>query len=88
MTFLFLACLMYFLPAIVGRNKRDAGLIFLVNLFFGWTVVGWIVALIWACTTDARVVPVYATGPACYCSRCGMPQMYGARFCGGCGRPL
>ena len=34
--------LMYFLPTIIGRDKSDAGLIFLVNLLLGWTVVGWI----------------------------------------------
>ena len=40
--------LLYFLPAIIGRHKRDAAGIFLVNLLLGWTVIGWIVALIWA----------------------------------------
>jgi hypothetical protein len=36
--------------------------IFLVNLFFGWTFVGWIISLIWACTRPAAPVfyaPVY-----------------------------
>ena len=45
---------MYFLPSIVAllRNKRDTLAIFLLNLFLGWSVVGWIVALVWAAKND------------------------------------
>ena len=48
---------MYFLPTIVAavRSKRDILAIFLLNLFLGWSVIGWIVALIWAATHDAPV---------------------------------
>ncbi len=40
----------YFLPAVIAckRNARYGGSIFLVNFVFGWTVLGWIAALIWA----------------------------------------
>src|ERR1700754_99450 len=40
----------YFLPAVIAckRSARYGSSIFLVNLFFGWTVLGWIAALIWA----------------------------------------
>jgi hypothetical protein len=38
----------YFLPAIVGRKKRDAAGIAVWNLYLGWTIIGWIMALIWA----------------------------------------
>ena len=41
---LFLTVL-YFLPSIIGRDKREATGIFLVNLFLGWTLIGWVVAL-------------------------------------------
>jgi len=46
--------LLYFLPTIiaVGRSKRDSLSIFLLNLFLGWSVIGWIVALVWAVKTD------------------------------------
>lgn len=49
-----LAVLAYFLPvfAAVIRDKRDKGAILLLNLFLGWTVVGWIAALIWTLTFD------------------------------------
>lgn len=40
----------YFLPAVISnvRNTRHGWTILLINLFFGWTVLGWIAALIWA----------------------------------------
>jgi len=49
---------MYFLPSIIAlaRNKRDALAIFLLNLFLGWSVIGWIVALVWAAKQDAPAV--------------------------------
>jgi hypothetical protein len=48
---------MYFLPTIIAavRSKRDILAIFLLNLFLGWSVIGWIVAMIWAVTHDAPV---------------------------------
>lgn len=52
--FLGLPFLMYFLPSIVAlaRSKRDLTAIFLLNLFLGWSVIGWIVALVWAAKHD------------------------------------
>jgi hypothetical protein len=50
--------LMYFLPSIIAlaRGKRDIVAIILLNLFLGWSVIGWIVALVWAVKHDA---PMY-----------------------------
>jgi hypothetical protein len=41
---------LYFLPSIVagGRNHASSGGILVINLFLGWTVLGWIGALAWA----------------------------------------
>ena len=49
---------MYFLPTIIAlvRSKRDSLAIFLLNLFLGITVIGWIVALVWAAKHDAPAV--------------------------------
>jgi hypothetical protein len=49
---------MYFLPSIIAlaRGKRDILAIFLLNLFLGWSVIGWVVALIWAAKHDAVVM--------------------------------
>lgn len=86
MAFIFFACVMYFLPSIIGRHKRSAGAIVLFNALFGWTVIGWIIALIWACAAEPEPVQVYAGGPAMFfCSRCGRPLYAGAAFCASCG---
>jgi len=44
----------YFLPSFVagGRNKKNAGAILVLNLFLGWTLIGWVIALVWACMED------------------------------------
>ena len=49
---------MYFLPSIIAlaRNKRDITAIVLLNLFHGWTMIGWVVALVWAAKVMFRVV--------------------------------
>jgi Superinfection immunity protein len=82
--------LLYFLPAIIGRDKREAAGIFLLNLFLGWTVIGWVIALIWAITAEpqARVhfVPVANAGR--YCCQCGTVTYPGAHFCTFCGRTV
>jgi T4 superinfection immunity protein len=50
-----LFCLfMYFLPALVGMRHRNAAAIFVLNFFLGWTVIGWVISLVWACTNSER----------------------------------
>jgi T4 superinfection immunity protein len=82
---LFLTVL-YFLPSIIGRDKRDATGIFLVNLFLGWTLIGWVVAFLWACASDR---PIYAqcapAGVVRFCSHCGTPAVSLVQYCGSCG---
>jgi hypothetical protein len=50
---------MYFLPTIIAlRGKHhNTNAVALVNVFFGWTVLGWIVALVWAVTKPAPATP-------------------------------
>lgn len=40
----------YFIPTIiaVARHHRNALAIFLVNLFAGWSFIGWVVTLVWS----------------------------------------
>ena len=49
---------MYFLPSILAfaRNKRDTLAIVILNFFLGWTMIGWVVALVWALKTDIPMV--------------------------------
>ena len=48
----------YFLPSIIAfaKSKRDTAAILLLNIFLGWTVIGWVVALVWAAKTDVPLV--------------------------------
>lgn len=47
---IFLAVGGYFLPSIIAyiRKKKNILPIFLLNLFFGMTFIGWVGALIWS----------------------------------------
>src|ERR1700677_1482363 len=57
--FLIIFCIfIYFLPAIVGCKKQNAYSIFLLNLFLGFTVIGWVVALVWAYTKDPKTIVI------------------------------
>jgi len=44
------AIVVYILPTIIAsqRRHRSTAGIAIVNLLFGWTVLGWIAAFIWA----------------------------------------
>jgi hypothetical protein len=44
----------YFIPFFVatGRKHRFGAAIGLINLFLGWTVLGWVAAMIWAVNRD------------------------------------
>ncbi|MBA8796119.1 hypothetical protein FHX74_003760 [Friedmanniella endophytica] len=47
---------LYLLPWAVAatRNKRNVVAIALINLFLGWSLVGWVAALVMACLNDDR----------------------------------
>ena len=46
----------YFLPTVIAmlRGKSNTFAILLLNLFLGWTFIGWIVALVWSVTSDNK----------------------------------
>jgi hypothetical protein len=45
---LFLMIALYFLPSLVAYKRKNRGAIFVTNLLFGWTLIGWGIAMIWA----------------------------------------
>jgi hypothetical protein len=50
------ALALYFVPTVgacIRKLKNTTGLV-LLNLFLGWTVIGWIVALIWAASGETE----------------------------------
>lgn len=57
MGLLLMACVLvgiviYFIPTLVAINRKHPNLlaIFVLNLFLGWSFIGWVVSLIWALT--------------------------------------
>ena len=45
-----LGALFYFLPSIVAfkRNHANKTAILMLNIFLGWSLVGWVISLVWA----------------------------------------
>jgi hypothetical protein len=42
----------YFFPSFLAHTKshHNTAAIFALNLFLGWTLIGWVAALVWALT--------------------------------------
>jgi hypothetical protein len=64
---------LYFLPTLIasGRNLYERNGILMLNLFLGWTGIGWLAALIWAIAAPApyycyHVPPPYPPYPPAY----------------------
>lgn len=55
-TFLIVFTVIYLLPTLVAiiHGKRAGVAIFVLNLLLGWTLIGWVMALVWALVPDAR----------------------------------
>jgi Superinfection immunity protein len=54
----------YLTPSIIAikNQKRAAGAIGALNILFGWTIVGWIVALFWAMNKKVSVPHTPSSG--------------------------
>lgn len=75
-----LVAFLYFLPALVANHRRhhNQAAIFTLNLFLGWTFVGWVVALVWASTAVTKKL---ARRP---CPQCGESALVTAAICPFC----
>jgi hypothetical protein len=53
----------YFLPTIIAfwRKKGNKVPILLLNFFLGWSLIGWVVSLVWACSQEPKPVIVQQT---------------------------
>lgn len=49
-----LLTLLYLLPTGIAiiRKRSNTAAIFVLNLFLGWTLIGWVVALVWSVADD------------------------------------
>ena len=70
----------YFLPTIVANSKDHTKVnsIVIVNLFLGWTVIGWIVCLAWAFSEDGKNKNTQK------CPQCAEPIKKDAKKCRYC----
>lgn len=50
---LFIGVILYFLPTINAKSRKhpSRGGIFALNLFLGWTFLGWVAAVIWSASS-------------------------------------
>ncbi|HTD79551.1 MAG TPA: superinfection immunity protein [Chloroflexota bacterium] len=57
---------LYFLPTIVAAtgSKRKTGAIFVLNLFLGWTLLGWVLSLVWAIADERSGAAAYSLPPS------------------------
>jgi uncharacterized membrane protein YqaE (UPF0057 family) len=55
-----LSLALYFIPAIVAwRRQNHLAAIFALNLFLGWTLVGWVAALVLALWQNNAPIPAW-----------------------------
>jgi hypothetical protein len=54
-----LIIVLYPLPIAVAAVRKHKAILDIIctNLWFGWTVIGWFLILIWACKGDVEAVP-------------------------------
>ena len=53
---LFIFALFYFIPWLCSLGKPQSAPVFVINLFLGWTCLGWIIALAMAVAPNNQAV--------------------------------
>lgn len=83
-TLLAVVVILYFVPTLAAalRQHHQKLAIFALNLLLGWTVIGWVVALVWALTQTEKKDA--GTG----CPNCNSKVPPGQRYCQNCGMEL
>src|SRR5271163_4379903 len=81
--FLVVSIFLYFLPAFLARDKHNFTAILVLNLLAGWTVIGWIIALVWALSSASQpqAPPPFQPAPA----PAPQPPAGAPFFCSSCG---
>lgn len=79
--------LLYFVPCWVAitRRHRSQLAIGILTLFLGWTILGWIAALVWSCTSNIEPdAPQRVPVKLVPCPYCAEPIHPAARRCKHC----
>ncbi|MBW5813623.1 superinfection immunity protein [Yersinia kristensenii] len=86
--------ILYFIPFIIAKTRKHnkTGSIFLANLLFGWTLIGWAAALVWSVSTDVAPLGEISNKdlkkhlPEIKCPFCGSMNMANTTICHACGK--
>jgi uncharacterized protein YecT (DUF1311 family) len=74
---------LYFLPAIIAatRRHRNACAVFFLNLFLGWTLLGWVIAFVWAISNPPTIVVEQSRAPPPKAAPVEPQERYSCPFC-------
>jgi len=75
----------YFIPALVAADRKNPNTtaIFMLNLLLGWSLIGWVVALVWACSGENRKSSGGGIKYSCpYCDEEIRPAAIKCKHCG------
>ena len=66
----------YFIPSIAGRRTKHRWGIFWLNFFFGWTFLGWVIALVWAVSAPKGTSNSNDQEWVNTCEKCGFKKTF------------
>lgn len=57
---LFVVWMIYFMPTLNAYHRKHPNFnsILLLNLFLGWTLIGWVVSIVWSASSIAPIEPI------------------------------
>ena len=92
-SFFIVAPALYFLPTYeaVSNDNPNITSIALINILLGWTLLGWVVALVWAINKPTPALAETPLAPAQdfkTCTYCAEPILAAAIKCKHCGADL